>query len=414
MRGAPPAGRRPPAVPPRYTCIQPLVRNGPSVLHEAAVSRDQAVKAQGEVFARVSPAALRALLLEGRGDGTDDVGGAAGHAAAGQGAPVSVVVDAAAGASSAGTRRVLLLDVRPAHAHAAARVVGAVACDPVRVRQDRLPAALAVVRTSAEVAVVAYADDEGRELTELATKLCNVGFANVAVVTGGLAAVAAAAPELLDGPLAGEYAARVDAALADRTRPPLHALRRQQLPPPPPPQPQPPQPLLHCCPPAAVAGGGLPVATTTGLLLQSSSRLVAVGGAWRAGGGGGGGSCESSAASMSAIAATAALTSAHRRSSSSSSVCGAASAAPASTTTIRRAASANNVFRGTGTEAPARGAATAVAAAAGTCVAEEGAARPCHRRSSRSGSVTAPASRGGYPDLAASPGPRFAGAARFR
>lgn len=136
---------------------------------------------------------------------------------------LSVVIDKEAGAVGSVC---LLLDVRPASDHSASRIMGAICCDPVMVRQDKWPTAVTLCRTRSDVSIVAYALDEGKELYDVASKLCNLGYPTVQILTGGLTAMAAQAPWLVDGPRAAELVASVADKLADPTRPPVHVLKR--------------------------------------------------------------------------------------------------------------------------------------------------------------------------------------------
>ena len=66
------------------------------------------------------------------------------------------------------------------------------------VRQDRIPSAIARLRTRPAVRLVLY--DEGEEAAPgVAHRFCTRGFPNVQVLSGGLRAVAMRSPLLVDG-----------------------------------------------------------------------------------------------------------------------------------------------------------------------------------------------------------------------
>ena len=217
----------------KYDEIQSVVRNGPSVLHAKSFTPNVVMKRRGEVFARLTAGGLRQLIADGSASQSPtspvDMNWQQRQqypittTTAASGGPLRVTVHATEGTSGAAS---LLLDVRPVDEYNSARVAGAVSSDAVLMRRDKLPAALVTNRTRSDVVIVVYDLEETNECRDIATKLCNLGYQNVHVLSGGLKAVAADAPELIEGPEAGVVIAQVDHDLADKTRPPRHLLMK--------------------------------------------------------------------------------------------------------------------------------------------------------------------------------------------
>lgn len=241
--------RRIPARDERYKYIKGSVDSGWSSLRAGPnATACMVAKARAEIFGRIKPVALLAMLIGEGGVKLDDEpeesiyrgqtllgsaragGGGAGAmptlpllsvtvAASAVGIGSSPVRHAAAALSgSEASSDILILDVRSsdvADIVAALRITGALHVPASSyLTQDRLPHAVHAARRATPQPVVVVYDETGAmggDASQVAEKLCAVGKFDAAVVlVGGLRGAALYAPALLEGAMAHDFIAGVN------------------------------------------------------------------------------------------------------------------------------------------------------------------------------------------------------------
>lgn len=189
----------------------------PASAHEIAVKRS-------EPFPRISAAAFsRALDAPGSSPSASETIGAVAASFSGctPPSPRIVVVGADSVGNDTESGLPLVVDARSDEEYDKVHFTPSLSFSTLKLRQDKMPYPLIATRHRPDRLVVVVDWDESGEAAELATKLVQTGWANVALLSGGLKNIAVVKPHLFEGVSAAACIAEaaIDAAAVDSLRP---------------------------------------------------------------------------------------------------------------------------------------------------------------------------------------------------
>ena len=218
----------------RYSGIKSVVDTGATVKKIKTVTSRQYHSRRDEIFRRVPPALLHELLEEYEGNAQEDVTLVDADAGFAAGPRVASYTEKS---EPTYERPYLILDVRPQREFMQAHVVQARPFPATLLNQDRITPEIHRFRNRESSLIVIYAWDE-RAAAEAAERFIQRGYENIFVLSGGLAAFAAASPAFVEGTLPPELQAQLPAQPENKSpngrRPPRSGLARQRSSPRPP------------------------------------------------------------------------------------------------------------------------------------------------------------------------------------
>lgn len=212
----------------RYSGIKSVVDTGATVKKIKTVTSRQYHSRRDEIFRRVPPALLHELLEEYEGNAQEDVTLVDADAGFAAGPRVASYTEKS---EPTYERPYLILDVRPQREFMQAHVVQARPFPATLLNQDRITPEIHRFRNRESSLIVLYAWDE-RAAAEAAERFIQRGYENIFVLSGGLAAFAAASPAFVEGTLPPELQAQLPAQPENKSpngrRPPRSGLARQR------------------------------------------------------------------------------------------------------------------------------------------------------------------------------------------
>lgn len=170
----------------KYQHVGAVIRNGPSVLHSVQLTANQVAARRNEIFDRIDARNLYKFLVAIEHPAEESIDAA--HDFNGVGGPRIVTVDSSASDQNpvATKPAILILDVRPATEYASWRLVESLSMPRVDyITRDKAPVELFHAKRNGTPIVIVGFDEGDKSMSEVASKMVQTGFTNVAVLTGG-------------------------------------------------------------------------------------------------------------------------------------------------------------------------------------------------------------------------------------